>query len=183
MRPKAKYLFFDLETTGLDPREGVILEYAAIPVDAELRQVGDPIERVLRFRGSPADGGISEHVYKMHTDNGLWDDCSRSQATAGDLEIDLRGLVEAHDWAEGKPILAGSSIHFDRAWLAWHTSAVDLLHYRMFDVRALVYAREDLTGQIVRDSNPAHRALADAMHALDAARLIYSEITGGRWSR
>lgn len=191
---KAKYLFFDIETTCLEPMDGEILEYAAIVVDAELRQIGDPIERVLGFRRRNSDDhrDIDEVVQKMHADSGLWDDCYRSQAALAELETDMRWLANGHgpgiEWAEGRPILAGSSIHFDRAWLRHHVPAVvDLLHHRMLDVSSLKLLRADVLGvpfgSVIADNPKHHRALADAMHSLDEARTIAAEITAGKWNR
>ena len=45
------FLFYDLETWGIDPRRTRIAQFAAIRTDAELRELGDPIEFMVR----PAD--------------------------------------------------------------------------------------------------------------------------------
>ncbi|GGK05110.1 exodeoxyribonuclease I [Luteimonas terricola] len=42
------FLFYDLETWGIDPRRTRIAQFAAIRTDAELRQLGDPIEFMVR---------------------------------------------------------------------------------------------------------------------------------------
>ena len=45
------FLFYDLETWGTDPRRTRIAQFAAIRTDAELRELGEPIEFLVR----PAD--------------------------------------------------------------------------------------------------------------------------------
>src|SRR5690606_14886863 len=45
------FLFYDLETWGIDPRRTRIAQFAAIRTDTELRQLGAPIEFMVR----PAD--------------------------------------------------------------------------------------------------------------------------------
>lgn len=187
MKHQAKYLFFDLETTCLEPMDGEILEYVAIAVDSDLVIVGEPIERVLGFRRRGEWPIIDEVVQKMHTENKLWDDCYRSQATLADLEADMRWLCMELEWTEGRPILAGASIHFDRAWLRHHVPAVvDLLHHRQLDVSSLKLMHSDVTlapfGSVIADSPKHHRALADAMHSLDEARHIRTEYMRGQWS-
>jgi oligoribonuclease len=175
---KAKYLFLDLETTGLDPRRESILECAALVVTADLR-ILDDTDRVLHFDRSVEREPIDPFVIDMHTVNGLWLDCEHSADEVDLVACTLEGMIAAHDWEEGKPILAGASIHFDRSFLQTHMpSIVERLHHRMLDVSSLKLLRKD-AGAPDMPKVDVHRAMPDALHSLAEARQIRDEMAEG----
>lgn len=183
MRRHAKYLFLDLETTGLDPQYCSILECAAVVVDSDLL-VLEEIEMVLRFDRAEAVLVIDPIVVDMHTTNGLWSDCEQITDDVETLVCVLDGVIDRYEWDEGKPILAGSSIHFDRSFLQAHAPAiVARLHYRMLDVSSLKMIRKD-AGAPDMPKAEAHRALPDALESLEQARQIRDEMRNGHgWTR
>ncbi len=98
------FLFYDLETWGTDPRRTRIAQFAAIRADAELRELGDPIEFMVR----PADDLLPSPGASMVT--GL---------APQDAQRD--GLVEAEAFARiademsqpGSCTLGYNSLRFD----------------------------------------------------------------------
>lgn len=173
---KAKYLFLDLETTGLNPHVCSILECAALAVDSDLYML-DETEMVLHFDRTETVSEIDPFVVDMHTRNGLWSDCEHITNDIETLVCALDGVIDLYDWTEGKPILAGSTIHFDRSFLQAHApSIVARLHYRMLDVSSLKMIRRDAGLPDLPQGEAAHRAMADALASLEQARLIRDEM-------
>ncbi len=167
MRPK--YLFLDLETTGLDPTRDVVLEYAAVPLDADLERANATAYEIQRF-SKFGWGPISSVVVDMHTRNGLWAACESAEPVM--FWSKLAVLIESHDWAEGKPILAGSSIHFDRSFLP--PQIVARLHHRMLDVSSIKMLCQDMApdGTAWPKGEPKHRATSDVLGSIATLRAL-----------
>lgn len=115
----------------------------------------------------------------MHADSGLWKLCAEAQALGTVAEV---GAVDARlagwlvMWGANKPQLAGSTISFDRAFMARHLPISHaLLHYRNLDVTTLneIYRRfaPKIHADRPRDNAaPAHRAMQDARASLTTLR-------------
>lgn len=180
---KAKYLWLDLETTGLDPDDASILECAAIVTDGDLVPIGSGLEMVLRYTREDLQMDrpyISNYVLEMHAKSGLWEACHASTINHVNLTVGLNQIIDAHEWAEGKPILAGSTIHFDRKFLVeWCFATHEKLHYRMHDVSSLRMAAIDLFGRDYPKSTELHRARADIEESLRLARELYEDFARG----
>jgi oligoribonuclease len=178
------FLWLDLETTGLDPANGMILEWAAVLAadDADGDMV--PVESytgVIHVPRSIAWGMCDEYVRKMHTVNGLFDACDQADPsnTLAEAEAFLVQLVGG-ETARGV-VLAGSTIAFDQAWLRVHMPTLTrCLHYRTFDVSTLKMAERswfDATFYTTQDRDPAHRALPDVLKSLEAAAAWRKAVT------
>ena len=167
-----KYLWIDLETTGLDPKRGAILEFAAIATGSDLVAM-DIMGGVLKFELGLDDFAIDKFVLDMHTRNGLWVDCRHGLLNTEAMDEVLSALIDVHEWEERKPILAGSSVHFDRGWLAEHCPRMERkLHHRHFDVSVLKMAMRDAIAKSTFgvESESRHRAASDLEHSLQVAR-------------
>jgi len=178
---KAKYLWLDLETTGLDPKTNCILECAALVTDAKLNQISNSVERVLKFNENNRICGepIDAFVEIMHTKNGLWDECKIAATTAYQLDFVLRYYIGQFEW-ESKPILAGATIHFDRGFLKQYCPYFEReLNHRYLDVSSLKLMLVDVFEEPFAKAN-AHRAMADVLESLGQAREIYRRIKADR---
>lgn len=171
----AKYLWIDLETTGLDPDAEAILECAAIVTDADLVELGDPLVMVLQATPEFRDEA-SEFVQAMHDESGLWLACYDSRLHPDDLDAALTSLIERYEWAAEKPILAGSTVHFDRSFVESWLFVGERLHHRHLDTSSLKLAQEDACGIEFAKSGKAHRALADVCESLALTREIYARL-------
>lgn len=193
-------VFIDLETAGLDPRTGSILELAAVALDDDLNEVGS-FESVVRpLHNSLAMDPI---VVKMHTDNGLFHDLIGRDLNAagpplGSQLLDgvaprrheveqatLRWLdaISPPDVASKKPPLGGSSIHFDREWLKEHMPDLERrFSYRNIDVStiyecALRWAPAlTRVGRDPEAPNNKHRAMPDVRFSIDRLRVYRREL-------
>lgn len=171
MSDPATYLWLDLETTGLDPVRCEILEVAVLATDERLVQVGAACSWVVWYGSPPA---MDDYVRAMHTKNGLIAELPQAMLQPPAIEECVLAFV-ASVFPEGaKPVLAGSTIHFDQRFIKKHMPALARrLHYRLFDASTLKMACKTLYG-FDPPKAEAHRALADVRESLDLARACYA---------
>lgn len=159
--PPTKLLWMDLEMTGLDPVNDVILEVAAEITDLDFKTLGN-YEAIVR---QP-----SETVVERMQKNIWWkdfpanrDELLRKTADGKpgeQVERELIELIEEHFGAE-PAVLAGNSIHNDRAFIKKWWPKLDLkLHYRMLDVSAWKVLMQGKYG-VTFEKREVHRAFDD----------------------
>ena len=167
-----KFFWFDCETTGLFAPYDLILEVAFIITDENLEELTAQQYVVSFDKGAPACAIRDPKVLEMHTKNGLIKDCE------GPLG---NGLYQIEEWMvraimmtcdDERPMLAGSSVHFDRTFIKHRLPTLDaMLHYRHFDVSVLQTGAEMWAPEMVYISGEvAHRAMADVRYSLEKAR-------------
>lgn len=175
---QTKLVWVDLETTGLDPVEGDVLEIAIILMDEYLNELA-----VFDSLVVPEDGvkealfRMNDFVLNMHTDNGLIEalheaekrgDCEHSDVNDKVLRFFIdNGIVGSNPQ---KPYLAGSTVSFDRKWMDVHFPRIDeVIHYRNLDVTALKVTREMFRPElpIAPKKSGTHRALADIRNSIN----------------
>lgn len=73
-----------------------------------------------------------------HEKSGLLEEVSEADYYCGEMENELLGWLARCGIAEGQGVLAGNTIHFDRAFIRrWMPDLDAYLHYRLFDISAL----------------------------------------------
>jgi len=188
-----KLIWMDLETTGLDPHSNTILEVAVSvaeferPFDAmpayeavaEIAAMDGPTRMIY------ADGlfKLDPFVFDMHTKNGLLVDCARSSLTLAQIEDDLLDIVPEVEDKEERPILAGSTIHFDLGFVRahWPRLAARLSH-RCYDVSAIkLFARS--MGMTKQPKGEAHRARQDVEESIAHGRECAEWLKSWGWRR
>ena len=158
------YLWIDLETTGLDPDYDRVIEVGWFLSDHHMK-ITDP-QSVLITPDKIAWELMQQDTFvqTMHTENDLLKDMeSFGTILAEDAEDQILELLDQHEL--GKPILAGSSVHFDRSFIRnWMPRLDRRLSHRHMDVSAIRMFFDSVgyhsVGEKVRPT--MHRALEDA---------------------
>lgn len=156
-----KFLWIDLEMTGLIPEKDVILEVAAEITDAQLETLDSYEANVHNSR---------ELVLKRMQENPWWkefpenrDDFIRGLSKGKPLEAiekELITIVE-NNFGNEPAVLAGNSIHSDRAFIKQWMPELDLrLHYRMLDVTSWKVIMQSMYG-VEFEKPEVHRAFED----------------------
>lgn len=186
MSDKPTLLFWlDLETTGLDPRECVILEAFGFCTDLELNPVSpgnrfgpippeDLHSYVVHYDETPP---MNEWGTTTHTDSGLLAELPVSGMSLRDVEdalIQQLFLLPAPvPEGDANLVLAGNSVHFDRSFLNVHMpSLASMLSHRNFDVRTLQYAAQWTSSLLMPPASAKHRAKPDLLYSYEVAKAV-----------
>lgn len=156
-----KYLWIDLEMTGLNVEKERIIEVGAIITDTDLNELST-YHAVVKQPQELIDG-MDEWNTEHHGNSGLTakipDGKSESQT-----EEELSNWCKEH-FNDEKIIIAGNSIGQDRLFLEkYFKNFCKLLHYRQLDVTAfkLAFAPKG----IVFEKNNTHRAIDDIKESI-----------------
>lgn len=190
-------VWIDLETTGLDASKERILEVACIITDDALNEVAR-FERVTDEAQRTDFSKVNSYVIEMHFTNGLWRESLLAKKSENKLDMVDRALA-SFIWEHGcikklnangevdlvsvvNPQLAGSTISFDRAFLAKHLHrSHDVLHYRNVDVSSFNEVAKRVWPAVYegrpRDSAGAtHRAMSDINDSLRVMRYYIEKL-------
>ncbi len=192
--------WIDLETTGLTPETDVILEVACIithedteviatfnevihqPIACEFAKYTVEDLANLDLAALAKDSRVHEKVIDMHIRNGLWrESAMASPSYAKYADNALADFIKYHCDGD-QPQLAGSTISFDRAFLAkWFPFTAKAVHYRNVDVTTLnEIARRNWRD--MHDNRPRseanHRALSDIQSSIETYQYYVNQFNG-----
>ena len=159
--PPSKFLWIDLEMTGLIADKDVILEVAAEITDTKLETLDSYEARIQHPR---------EIVLKRMQENPWWKDFpeNRDDFVSGlsgakpllTVEKELVALVD-HHFGNEPAVLAGNSIQSDRAFIKQYMPELELkLHYRMLDVTSWKLVMQSMYN-VEFEKPEVHRAFED----------------------
>jgi oligoribonuclease len=156
--PPTKLLWVDLEMTGLDPQEHVIIEIAAEVTDFDFKTLAN-YEALIK---QPEDklSTMNEWAQAQHDSSGLTDRIRREGRPETEVIQELVEFIKAN-FGDEPAILAGNSIHNDRLFVRqWWPDVEALLHYRMLDVSAWKVLMQGKYG-VIFEKKEVHRAFDD----------------------
>lgn len=156
-----KLLWMDLEMTGLDSTEDVILEVGAKVTDFDFNTLAVYESCVSHDR---------ELVEERMSHNLWWQDYPENKKEfidklhegkpQAEVEQELIKLLDEH-FGDEPAILAGNSIHIDRSFIKHRMPLLDQrLHYRMLDVTSWKTVMEAKFG-LSYEKKEHHRATDD----------------------
>src|SRR5919202_1302457 len=139
MTKKATILWLDLEMTGLDANNDLILEVAAIATDWDFNEIAI-YEGIVKNEDLTLEERLAANII-------FWD--ANPEAREGllkqnqhgkdltDIEEELLAFIDKNFEKDKAVLLGGNSIHMDRRFIVAQWQRLDArLHYRMLDVSA-----------------------------------------------
>lgn len=175
-----KLLWMDLEFTDFDYPNAQVLEVSVEITDFNFQTLGSYEARIKNNR---------EQLVKRFQLNTFWqefpgnrDDFLAHNDEGKPLKQVEQELVEfvAQHFDSEPAILAGNSIHSDRAVVKAHWPALDLkLHYRMLDVSSLKVIMQGKYG-VMYEKNNNHRAYDDIQASIAELQFYLEYFAKGR---
>ena len=129
-------IWIDLEMTGLEPNNDVIIEIATIVTDSELNILAEgPVYAI--HQSDEILKGMDAWNTNQHGKSGLTERVRQSEITTAFAEAVTIKFLEG--WVpKGKSPMAGNSICQDRRFLANYMPALEnFFHYRNLDVSSV----------------------------------------------
>jgi len=139
MTKQAKILWVDLEMTGLDANNDLILEVAAIATDWDFNEIAT-YEGIIKNEDMTLDERLAANSVfwdaNPESKNGLVLQNKDGKELA-EIEDELLEFIDEHFEKDAPVLLGGNSIHMDRRFIVSQWPRIDArLHYRMLDVSA-----------------------------------------------
>ncbi len=163
----ARWVWMDLEMTGLDDQTCTIIQAAVIITDTSLNELAS--RDIVIWQPEASLATMAPVVKKMHTENGLLERVRASDVSLDEAEQSILSMLTDHvPYRQG--ILAGNTIWQDRRFLIRYMPLVEkYLHYRMIDVSTIkVLANAWWDGK--KDAPPkksSHTALEDIRQSIE----------------
>ncbi|TFK85132.1 oligoribonuclease [Polyporus arcularius HHB13444] len=157
-------VWIDCEMTGLNPRKDKLLEIAVLITDGNLEVVDKGISYIIRTEKELLDG-MDDWCRSTHGASGLTKACIKSPHSKDFVAQEVLSYIKKWVPREKTAVLAGNSVHMDRAFLVEEMpEVVNWLHYRIVDVSSIKELARRWYVTVPPSSphtEPAHRALDD----------------------
>lgn len=162
-----RWVWLDLEMTGLDETSCVILQVAMVITDPNLRVLAE-IDLPI-WQPESALSSMIPIVRSMHTKNNLLDRVRTSEFSLQQAEFELMNILTQHV-AYKRGVLAGNSIYVDRRFIERYMPVFEgYLHYQQIDVSSLKLLAQGWYGS--RGKPPkkpsSHTALEDIKESIE----------------
>jgi len=170
------WIWMDMEMSGLNPQENVILELAVLATDAQLNILSEGLELCIhqpQVELDRMDTWCTEH----HTQSGLIQRVQESQISLAHAEKSLLDWI-AEQCPPRQAPLCGNSIHQDRKFLAQYMPNLEAyLHYRILDVSSIKIVAQQWYPNLRPPAKKAsHRALDDIRESIEELRFYKENI-------
>ena len=163
----------DLEMTGLDHDNDVIVEIATIVTDDDLAIVAEGPDLVVHA-DEEALARMGDVVRNMHTSSGLLDQIRASTLDLATAGAETLAFIQEHVPEPRTVPLCGNSIGTDRRFLTrWLPEIEEYLHYRSVDVSSVKELAKRWYPEAVSKApgkHGSHRALDDIRESIAELR-------------
>lgn len=160
-------LWTDVETTGLDPQEHLLLQAAGFITTVAGTEATAPFQHIVKQELQAAFARANSYVQQMHTATGLWERLATGEELAT-VDRSLLAYINSHVAPETEVRLAGNSVRLDMNFLERylpHTYA--RLSYRVVDVSGLAFVlKENGLVPAYYEKKKSHDAVEDIQESL-----------------
>ncbi|NRA25501.1 MAG: oligoribonuclease [Oleispira sp.] len=160
-------VWMDLEMTGLDPEDNVIIEIATIITDDSLHIVAEGPVIAIHQPDSELDK-MDDWNLKTHGSSGLVERVKASTVSMAEAEKQTLDFISQYV-KKGHSPLCGNSIHQDRRFLVGQMPLLDeYMHYRNIDVSTLKELAKRWKPSILPGfkKSGSHKALDDILESI-----------------
>lgn len=168
-------IWIDLEMTGLDPQQDLIIEIATIVTDKNLNILAEgPVIAV--HQSDEVLNGMDEWNTRQHGQSGLTQRVKDSSYSAADAEQQTLAFLRQYV-ARGKSPMCGNSICQDRRFLAnYMPDLEEYFHYRNLDVSTIKELTRRWAPEVYKGftKESSHLAMDDIKDSI-AEMLYYRE--------
>lgn len=166
-------LWLDIETTGLNPSQHVIIELAYVLTDFNIKNIfkekdyiinpDDTIENII--------SNMDPWCIEQHTKSNLLSKIKESKYSVEQVENLILNDLHTFLPENSKIYLAGNSVHFDKMFLnKYMKNLSDKLSHRILDVSSFAIMFKNLYNEIY-DKRPLkkykHTALSDIWESIN----------------
>jgi len=170
-----KFLWVDLEMTGLDTDKHRIIEVGAEITDVNFKTLAT-YEAVISQDDEVLDA-MHDWSRQQHSASGLLERVKTEGRSEKDVIHEIIGFIKAQFGSE-PAVLAGNSIHNDRRFITAQWPEVeDLLHYRMLDVSSFKLVMQSKYG-LKFTKKEEHRAFDDIQASIAELQYYLQALKG-----
>lgn len=161
-------IWIDLEMTGLDPDNDLIIEIATIVTDKDLNELAKgPVLAI--HQNESAIAAMDDWNQKHHGQSGLIDRVKKTEVD--DVEAERQTLEFIQLWVPaGKSPMCGNSICQDRRFLYRYMPKLEAyFHYRNLDVSTLKELAARWAPEVKKgfQKKTSHQAMDDVLESID----------------
>ena len=165
-------VWVDIETMGLDPAVHGIIEVGIVVTDDDGVPLPPHPSACSWLIRPDHDGTAESWPLRQHTLSGLLEKARRKGDHPGDVEMSIVAWLAQRTPTDDRrpPVMCGSSVHFDRAFLRAQMPRVEAwFRYRNFDVSTLATFCEAQGATDIWPTGDAPRnALGDLERTIEA---------------
>ena len=187
MKFSSRIFWCDVETTGVDPNEGLLLEVSAIVSKMDGKIVSPQHTYTIWHNVNVESLPLSDYVRSMHSKSGLFDDLRdrRKCVTIEEADEKLYGMLVEAGCTDGRDVFfGGSSITLDRNFVKkFLPRTYSVLHHRSIDVTSVSLTVQSALYNVPspkRLESGQHRAANDILKSYHDYMFYRSIICGGR---
>jgi len=180
-RPQDPLVWIDCEMTGLDPDSDEIIEIFCLITNGDLELLDEAGWGAVVHQSQDRMDQMDEWCTRTHGRSGLTAAVIASQVTPKQASDGLLAYMQKYIPEKRVGLLAGNSVHADRAFLKKepYSKIVEHLHYRILDVSTLKEAARRWCPEIAERCPPKkglHTAKQDILESIEEAKFYKSAI-------